>query len=255
MRSSHYTNTHDACVPNMQVEEQIIEPTLPAKISRTNGHRRHNLQLLLANLKSAHNTDASGRAGAVIAFTSPAGGEGVSHVTQLFAVEMARYTGRRTLVIAAERLQTLGVEDYMQMPWNCHPTNVENLWMLPANGSRHVNGNSEDGLDDQELPKRTHLMRMGKQDEELDTGLNSVDALRVSFDNILIDCGPVGVAADAAVLASNVDGLVIVVEGGRSRRDQILNAKRTIEQAGGKFLGFVLNKQRYPVPDWLYRRL
>ena len=241
----------------MTVEEQIIEPTLPAKISRmnTDKSRRHNLQLLLANLKSARNADASVRGGVALAFTSPAGGEGVSHVTQLFAVEMARHTGRRTLVIAAERLQTLGVEDYMQMPWNCHPTNIDNLWMLPANGSAHVNGDREDESDDQELPRRTHLMRMGKQDEELDTGLNSVDALRVSFDNILIDCGPVSVAADAPVLASNVDGVVIVVESGRSRRDQILNAKRTIEQAGGKFLGFVLNKRRYPVPEWLYRRL
>jgi len=136
-------------------------------------------------------------------------------VTQLFAVEMARYTGRRTLVISAERLQTLGVEDYMQMPWNCHPTNVENLWMLPANRSRRVNGNGNHSDDDQELPKRSHLMRIGKQEEEVDTGLDSVDALRVSFDNILIDCGPLHESSDAAVLASNVDGVVIVVEAGR----------------------------------------
>ncbi len=231
----------------MQVEEQIIEPVLPVKATVTNGHRRHNLQLLLANLK---NTSQGLRGGAAIAFTSASGNEGVTHVTQLFAVEMARYTGRRTLVISAERLQSLGVEDYMQMPWNCHPTNVENLWMLPANKSRRVNGD-----DDQELPRRTHLMRIGKQDEEMDTGLDSVDALRVSFDNILIDCGPLHESADAAVLASNVDGVVIVVEAGRSRRDQIINAQRTIEQAGGKFLGFVLNKRRYPVPEWLYRRL
>ena len=85
--------TRDAGVPNMTVEEQIIEPVMPAKISRTNGHRRHNLQLLLANLKSARDSDSSRRGGAVIAFTSAAGGEGVSHVTQLFAVEMAHYTG------------------------------------------------------------------------------------------------------------------------------------------------------------------
>ena len=232
----------------MQVEEQIIEPTLPAKAPVANPGRRHNLQLLLANLK---NTSHGLHGGSAIAFTSASGNEGVSHITQLFAVEMARYTGRRTLVISAERLQTLGVEDYMQMPWNCHPTNVENLWMLPANRSRRVNGNS----DDQELPKRSHLMRIGKQEEEVDTGLDSVDALRVSFDNILIDCGPLHESSDAAVLASNVDGVVIVVEAGRSRRDQIMNAQRTIEQAGGKFLGFVLNKRRYPVPEWLYRRL
>mgnify|MGYP006159902611 CR=1 FL=1 len=46
----------------------------------------------------------------------------------------------------------------------------------------------------------------------------------------------------------------VQLEAGRSRRDQIVNAQRTIEQAGGKFLGFVLNKRRYPVPEWLYRR-
>lgn len=227
---------------------------LPVKAPTANPDklgRRHNLQLLLANLK---NISSGLRSGVAIAFTSASGNEGVSHVTQLFAVEMASYTGRRTLVISAERLQTLGVEDYLQMPWNCHPTNVENLWMLPANRSRRVNGNGHPE-DDQKLPKRSHLMRIGKQEEEVDTGLDSVDALRVSFDNILIDCGPLHESSDAAVLASNVDGVVIVVEAGRSRRDQILNTQRTIEQAGGKFLGFVLNKRRYPVPEWLYRRL
>ena len=115
----------------MQVEEEIIEP-IAAPSTRSNA-RRHNLQLLLANLQGEPNRL---RAGAAIVFTSASAGEGVSHVTQLFAVEMVRHTGRRTLVIAAERLQSLGVEDYMQMPWNCHPTNIENLWMLPAKSTR-----------------------------------------------------------------------------------------------------------------------
>ena len=87
-------------------------------------------------------------------------------------------------MIDSERLQSLGVEDYMQMPWNCHPTNIENLWMLPAKKSGK-NGNSES---DHEIPKRSFLMRVGKPGEEIDTGLDSVEALRVSFDNILIDC-------------------------------------------------------------------
>jgi protein-tyrosine kinase len=236
----------------VQVEDQIIEPVSTATPSRTNGHRRHNLQLLLANLQ---NGAQRLRGGAAIAFTSASGGEGVSHVTQLFAAEMARYTGRRTLVIAAERLHSLGVEDFMQMPWNCHPTNVENLWMLPANKSRKVGVVNAEEDDDQELPKRSFLMRVAKQDEEVDTGLNSVDALRVTFDNILIDCRSLHNSPDAAVLASSIDGVVVVVEAGQSRREEIINAQRTIEQAGGKFLGFVLNKRRYPVPEWLYKRL
>lgn len=236
----------------MQVEEQIIDSVSTAGPSRANGHRRHNLQLLLANLQ---NGAQRLRGGAAIAFTSAAGGEGVSHVTQLFAAEMARFTGRRTLVIAAERLQGLGVEDYMQMPWNCHPTNVENLWVLPANKSRKASAATTDDDDDQELPRRAFLMRVAKPGEEVETGLDAVDALRVTFDNILIDCRALQNASEAAVLASSVDGVVVVVEAGQSRREEIINAQRTIEQAGGKFLGFVLNKRRYPLPQWLYKRL
>lgn len=238
----------------MQIQDPIIEPQMPTQRVRSNGsngHRRHNLQLLLANLQSG---SQSLREGAAIAFTSASLGEGVSHVTQLFGVEMARYTGRRTLIINAERLQSLGVEDYLQMPWNCHPTNIGNVWMLPARKSRKKNG-AADFDEEQELPKRSFLMRVGKQGEEIDTGLDSIDAMRLSFNNILIDCRSLRNSSDAVVLAASVDGVVVVVEAGQARREEILNAQRTIETAGGKFLGFVLNKRRYPVPEWLYRRL
>ncbi len=238
----------------MQTQTEIIETRMPAARGRRNRQRPHNLQLLLASLQ---NGAQSLREGAAIAFTSAAVGEGVSHVTQLFAVELARYSGRRTLVVSAERLASLGVEDYLQMPWNCHPTNIENLWMLPATkkATRKNGAAAADDEDVQALPKRSYLMRIAKQGEEIDTGLNSVDALRVSFDNILIDCRSLKLSSEAAVLGSSVDGVAVVVAAGQTRRDEILNAQRTIEQAGGKFLGFVLNKRRYPVPEWLYRRL
>lgn len=229
----------------MQVEDQIIEQTTLRPRREPNGHKQHNLQLLLTSLQ---NGSQKFREGAAILFTSASAGDGASQVAKLFAVELARHTSRRTLVIDSQRLQSLGVEDYLQMPWNCHPTNIENLWMLPAKKSSR-NGNN------QEIPRRSYLMRVGNQGEEIDTGLESVDALKVSFDNILIDCGSLKDSTDAAVLATSADGVVIVVDAGQSRNDEILNAQRTIEAAGGKFLGYVLNKRRYPVPEWLYRRL
>lgn len=225
---------------------------MPAARIRSNGHRRHNLQLLLANLQ---NSAQRLRGGAAIAFTSASVGEGVSHVTQLFAVELARYTGRRTLIVSAERMQGLGVEDYLQMPWNCHPTNIENVWMLPAKKTGRRNDAEADEDAGHELPQRSFLLRVSKEGEQIDTGLDSVDAIRVAFDNILIDCRSLRVSSEAAVLSSSVDGVAVVVEAGQTRRDEILNAQRTIENAGGKFLGFVLNKRRYPVPEWLYKRL
>ncbi len=229
----------------MQVEEEFVEaPSLAAKMP-ANG-QRHNLQLLLASLQ---NGSQKLRAGSALAFTSASEGGGSGHVAQLFAVEIARHTGRRTLLIDSGRLQSLGVEDYLQMPWNCHPTNIDSLWLLPSKKSNNGNGhqNAE--------PKRSFLMRVAKDGEQIDTGLDSVDALRVNFDNILIDCRSLRESSDAAMLATSVDGVVVVVDAGESRRDEILNAQRTIETSGGNFLGFVMNKRRYPVPNWLYKRL
>jgi len=233
----------------MQVEDQIVaEPSMPPLRMETNGPKQHNLQLLLASLQNgSHNL----RAGAALAFASASAGDGAGKVAQLFAAELARHTARRTLVIDSKRLQRLGVEDYLQMPWNCHPTNIDNLWMLPEQKSKRRHGREEHG----DFSNRSFLMRVPQNGEEVDTGLDAVDALRVSFDNILIDCGSITNSTDVAMLSSSVDGVVIVVNAGESRRNEILNSQRMIETAGGKFLGFVLNKRRYPVPEWLYRRL
>ena len=232
----------------MQVQDQIVDQSSLYARRDPNGHKQHNLQLLLASLQ---NGSQKLREGAAIVFTSASSGNGASHVAKLFAVELARHTFRRTLVIDSERLQKLGVEDYLQMPGNCNPTNIENLWMLPSKSS----GKNRRSEHLQEMPRRSFLMRIGKEGEEVDAGLDSVEALKVSFDNILIDCGSLRTSTDAAVLAGSVDGVVIVVDAGESRNDEILNAQRTIEAAGGNFLGFVLNKRRYPVPEWLYKRL
>lgn len=229
----------------MQTEAlvQNIETAGP----QTNQHsaRRHNLQLLLAGfqtgLQKLHE-------GAVLAFTSAAPQEGVSHVTQSFAVELARHSERRTLIITAERLQSLRVADYIQMPECCTRTNIENLWVLRTQKHAKSNGNGN-GNGSRPENKVTRL------EDESEFGLDRIEALRLTFPNILIDCRSLKVSSEAAVLASTVDGIVVVVEAGRTRRDEIQNAKRTIEMAKGNFLGFILNKRRYPVPEWLYKRL
>lgn len=82
-----------------------------------------------------------------------------------------------------------------------------------------------------------------------------LEALQMSFDYILIDCPSLKTSPAAALLAPLVDDLALVVEAGRTRRDEIQSAQRTVELTKAPFLGFVLNKRKYPVPEWLYRRL
>ncbi|MDX6614903.1 MAG: hypothetical protein QOD75_4089 [Blastocatellia bacterium] len=206
--------------------------------------RRHNLQLLLTSFQTGLQKQSEG---AVLAFTSAAPQEGVTHVIQSFAVELAKHSERRTLIISAERLQTLRVADYIRMPECCTRTNIDNLWVLGVekngNGKSNGNGNGQ---------PRNKVTRL---EDESEFGLDRIEALRLTFPNILIDCRSLKVSSEAAVLAATVDGVVVVVEAGRTRRDEIKNAQRTIEMAKGNFLGIILNKRRYPVPEWLYKRL
>jgi Mrp family chromosome partitioning ATPase len=237
----------------MQAMRTNTEASSYAAYANGNGHQHHNLQLLLASLQ---NGGQKLRAGVTLVLTSPSHGEGVSHVAQLFAVELARHTGRRTLIIAAERLRGLRVQDYLSMPDNCHRTNIENVWMLPAKKRVVKNGSNGEGNGNGNGNGTVGLMpvRIERPEAELN-GLDPIDSLRVSFDNILIDCPPLKDSSDAAVLASSADGVVVVAEAGRTRRAEIVNAQRTINVSGGKLLGFVLNKRRYHVPEWLYKRL
>jgi Mrp family chromosome partitioning ATPase len=75
------------------------------------------------------------------------------------------------------------------------------------------------------------------------------------YECVLIDCGSLSASLDLIQLAAIGDGVVIVVEAGRTSKKQIHRAAEVIRGAQGKLLGIVLNKRRYPIPAWLYRFL
>jgi len=83
-------------------------------------------------------------------------------------------------------------------------------------------------------------------------GLN---AWRDRFDAIAIDCGSLEKSFDLLRVAREADGVVLVVEAGRTSKSQIDRAAKLVSESGGTLLGFVLNKRRYPIPRWLYRLL
>lgn len=76
---------------------------------------------------------------------------------------------------------------------------------------------------------------------------------RNQFDHVLLDSPPAGALADATILASKVDGIILVVTAGETRVDHAREVKESLERAKGKILGVVLNKVRYSVKDYRYR--
>ncbi|MEA3336960.1 MAG: CpsD/CapB family tyrosine-protein kinase [Chloroflexota bacterium] len=60
-------------------------------------------------------------------------------------------------------------------------------------------------------------------------------------DLVLIDVPPVLVVSDASVLASKVDGVLLVVKAGQTKRDQARRAKEHLEKVGANIIGVVLD--------------
>jgi Mrp family chromosome partitioning ATPase len=67
-------------------------------------------------------------------------------------------------------------------------------------------------------------------------------ALRDKYAWILMDAPPVLVVNDASVLASMLDGTLLVVNSGVTRLEALERASAMLNDAGGKLLGVVLNR-------------
>lgn len=78
-----------------------------------------------------------------------------------------------------------------------------------------------------------------------------IDLLRSEFDYSIIDCPAMNTSGDLLSIARFVDGVLLVVEANRTRRETPRQAEQRIAAAGGKVLGIILNKYRCEVPVWI----
>jgi hypothetical protein len=79
--------------------------------------------------------------------------------------------------------------------------------------------------------------------------------LRERFAHVLIDCPSLKESTEVLGLAPLVDGVVLVIEANRTKKSQVAYLERTIQGAGGKILGHLLNKRTYPIPAWVHNKL
>ena len=69
-----------------------------------------------------------------------------------------------------------------------------------------------------------------------------IESMRGLFDYVLIDCAPLGAAIDAAVIAKECDGAIIVISQGEVSSRAVVSVKKQLEASGVRILGAVLNK-------------
>jgi polysaccharide biosynthesis transport protein len=179
--------------------------------------------------------------GVVVAFTSSNRREGVTYVSRQLANELGRNDMTSVACVNVNFLRRLS------------PTAEE------IRGSRLKSGASFAGEQvAAESPKKGSLEisdRRGPWEGSWQYRRACIQLLRSEFAHTIIDCPALEESGDLFSVAPFVDGVIVVVEANRTRREQPNHAEQSIVAAGGKLLGYILNKRTYEVPQWLYRRL
>jgi len=74
-----------------------------------------------------------------------------------------------------------------------------------------------------------------------------IATLRERADLVLFDAPPIIAVTDAAVLASKVDGVLLVINAGTTKRDHAQRAKALLEKVNARLVGAVLNNVRMDI--------
>jgi Mrp family chromosome partitioning ATPase len=78
--------------------------------------------------------------------------------------------------------------------------------------------------------------------------------MRDQFDLVLIDGWALSSCPESRIMISRIDDTVLVIEAERTSCDVAALSISSIDEAGGRLLGIVLNKRRQVIPPWIYDR-
>ena len=82
-----------------------------------------------------------------------------------------------------------------------------------------------------------------------------LDDMGPLYKAVILDCPPILEHPESPVLGSLTAGVALVVRAHRTRREVVQRALTLLQGARCPVMGVILNRRRYPIPEFLYRRL
>lgn len=82
-----------------------------------------------------------------------------------------------------------------------------------------------------------------------------MEELRNAYRYVIIHSEPLWLNSNAMMFSKWTDGVVLILEADRTRRDAARRIRESLAAANAKVLGIVLNNRSYPIPESLYSRL
>lgn len=72
------------------------------------------------------------------------------------------------------------------------------------------------------------------------------------YDMVILDCPPVGLFTDSAILSTLSDGTILVIESGRTDVEEAQRAKELLDKVNTNIIGVVLNKVKVKGSSYKY---
>jgi len=226
---------------------------------RSNGHAQVALHLSLGpEAEEAYQrlgtnllVPAAGEAGPVprlLGVTASRHGEGTTTTAAVFASILVRRRGGRVAVVEANR----------------RSPSFDGVFAIPRDGGFAELIEGKKTLVEVALPTEVpNLFALGCGHSELGApalfdspGMAAaLEELRKQFAFVIFDLPPANVYADTSILAPRLDAALIVIEADRTRVSEVERTRRSLERAGVKLVGSVLNRRRNYIPAFLEEML
>ena len=184
----------------------------------------------------------AGRNLRVIVVVGADGSVSSSHIVAELGVALAE-SGRRTLLVATD-IRNSALPRIFDLP---NTTGLTNLLAGDADDvltqhPKYVSGVALSAAVAQRLALISNGPRLMQPLSVLDSKMmvGLLRSRRESYDFVVLDCPPADNAADFAVLASLVDGVVVVAFEGRSKGRILLDVRNRLDRVGAHIIGGVL---------------
>jgi len=210
----------------------------------TYGHPKSMLSEAYRSIRTSILLSSSEKPPKKITITSPNPAEGKTTTVINTAIALSQ-TGAQVLIIDAD----------MRKPKVHKIFNHENGRGLSNFLSGH--GDLESIVEESEVPNLFYIPSgpvPPNPSELLGSNLfkNMLESLEARFDHILLDSPPVLGFADAIILSTCVNGVILTVLGGKTPRETLQRAKEALQQTHTKILGVVINRVDIRRSDYGY---
>jgi len=214
--------SHIAFDPDMESSPLLVDGSTHAPRAEAFRVLRTNLQFL--------NVDKTPKS---FVITSAVPSEGKTSTSTNLAIALAQ-TGKRVLLVEGD-LRRPRLSGLLGLEASVGLTTVLVGRSELADAIQHHNAGGIDFLASGPIPPNPTEILQSQATRTL------FARLREAYDAVVVDAPPLLPVADAAIMANDVDGAIMVVRHGKTTREQVRYATERLNHVGADLFGFVVN--------------